>query len=55
MTDAEVKLDWIHMQIFKLIEDDGDTVPKLAIQAIFELSSELTMDEMKVELNDENQ
>lgn len=51
MTHEEVKLNWIKMQMFKLMsETEGDSVPKLAIQAIFELSSELTQTEMQGEL-----
>ena len=51
MNKDEVKLNWIRMQVFKLIQSEGDSVPKLAIQAIFELSSELTQTEMQAELD----
>lgn len=51
MNEDEVKLNWIRMQVFKLIQSEGDSVPKLAIQAIFELSSELTQSEMQNELD----
>jgi len=51
MNEDEVKLNWIRMQVFKLIQSEGDSVPKLAIQAIFELSSELTQTEMQAELD----
>jgi hypothetical protein len=51
MNEDEVKLNWIRMQLFNLMKIDGDSISKSAIQAIFELSSELTQSEMQNELD----